>query len=187
MKAVLISIRPEWCEQIAIGRKKMELRKTFPNLPIPFKCYIYQTKQKWIYRWAERLGLFKLADVLPQGQGKVIGEFTCFAKLGHCEMANADLAERASCVRRETIHEYANGKEVFGLGICDLKIYDRPKPLNKFVVYCDRCDKRPIACKFAYEENNENGYYSECMCDFKRPIERPPQSWCYVEELTDNA
>lgn len=162
MKAVLISIKPEWCELIAIGRKKLELRKTFPNLPIPFKCYIYQTKRSWVYRWAERLGFLKLAEVLPQGQGKVIGEFICFAKLGHCEMANADLAERASCVRREDILKYANGKEVLGWGICDLKIYDIPKPLSKF-----------NHCGVNYH--------------FDPPITRPPQSWCYVKELTDNA
>lgn len=168
MKAVLISIKPEWCELIAIGRKKLELRKTFPNLPIPFKCYMYQTKRKWIYRWAEKLGLWKLAEVLPHGQGKVIGEFICFAKMGHCETKCIGTAERASCVRRETIHEYANGKEVFGWGICDLKIYDIPKPLSKF---------RSYNCSVKWE----NGFPVPT-----HEIKRPPQSWCYVEELTDN-
>ena len=64
-KAVLISIRPEWCEKIVSGRKTLELRKTAPTIKPPFKCYIYCTK-------------FKYGEILcfPQWKtGKVIGEF----------------------------------------------------------------------------------------------------------------
>lgn len=43
-KAVLISIRPGWCEKIANGEKTIEVRKTRPKLETPFKCYIYCTK-----------------------------------------------------------------------------------------------------------------------------------------------
>lgn len=54
MKAVLISIRPEWCEKIINGKKTIEVRKTRPKMNPPFKCYIYKC-----------------------GNGKVIGEFLC--------------------------------------------------------------------------------------------------------------
>jgi hypothetical protein len=40
MIAVLISIRPKWCEKIASGEKTIEVRKTKPKLLTPFKCYI---------------------------------------------------------------------------------------------------------------------------------------------------
>ena len=53
-KAVLISIRPEWCEKIINGRKTIEVRKTRPKMNPPFKCYIYKC-----------------------GNGKVVGEFLC--------------------------------------------------------------------------------------------------------------
>ena len=43
-KAVLLSIRPNWCKKIANLRKTVEIRKTAPNLEVPFKCYIYCTK-----------------------------------------------------------------------------------------------------------------------------------------------
>lgn len=43
-RAVLISIRPEWCEKIADGEKTIEVRKTRPKLETPFRCYIYRTK-----------------------------------------------------------------------------------------------------------------------------------------------
>ena len=44
-KAVLISIRPEWCKKILAGVKTIEVRKTRPKIETPFKCYIYQTRK----------------------------------------------------------------------------------------------------------------------------------------------
>ena len=46
MQSVLISIRPQYCELIASGKKTIEVRKTRPKLETPFKCYIYCTKDK---------------------------------------------------------------------------------------------------------------------------------------------
>ena len=66
-KAVLISIRPEWCERIASKLKTVEVRKSRPKIKPPFKCYIYCTK-------------FKYGEILcfpQQKTGKVIGEFVC--------------------------------------------------------------------------------------------------------------
>ena len=42
-KAVIISIRPKWCQMIASGEKTIEVRKNRPKLDTPFKCYIYCT------------------------------------------------------------------------------------------------------------------------------------------------
>ena len=46
MKAVLMSIRPQWCEKIFSGSKTIEVRKSCPSIPTPFKVYVYQTKHK---------------------------------------------------------------------------------------------------------------------------------------------
>ena len=43
-RAVLISIKPEWCSLIATGNKTVEIRKSIPKLDTPFKCYIYCAK-----------------------------------------------------------------------------------------------------------------------------------------------
>lgn len=164
MQAVMLSIRPEWCAKIASGKKTIELRKSKPKLELPFKCYIYCSlsgcKEFFIKnlggdisRWNKE----KWADK----KGKVIGEFICDAMLSHCEMANADLAEQMSCVRREKIREYSGGKEVFGWHISDLEIYDTPKDLSDFYVE----DIKTFDCP-----------------SLKR-MKRPPQSWCYVEGL----
>ena len=37
MNAVLISIRPEWCQKIIGGEKTIEVRKTRPKIKTPFQ------------------------------------------------------------------------------------------------------------------------------------------------------
>lgn len=148
-------------EKIAAKWKTMELRKSKPNIPVPFKCYIYQTRLKWVFNLLRRLGKDGIADTLAAGFGKVVGEFVCDGFLYNCEMANADLAEIQSQVHRDKIREYSGGNQVFGWHISDLVIYDDPKPLNEFM--------KP---------------YGTILKAFDSPyIQRPPQSWCYVEEL----
>ena len=52
MKAVLLSIRSEWCSRIFSGCKTVEIRKTRPvSLKEPFKCYIYCTKGTKFFCW----------------------------------------------------------------------------------------------------------------------------------------
>ena len=46
MKAIMISIRPEFVEKILNGKKTIEIRKTEPNCKFPIKVYIYCTKGK---------------------------------------------------------------------------------------------------------------------------------------------
>ena len=177
MKSVLISIQPKWCELIASGKKTVEVRKTKPKLEVPFKCYIYCTKdKKTLFFPILTEKLLTKEPVEPYvvnrcGNGKVIGEFICDYILGHCEMANADIAEQRSCVKREDILKYSNGKEVYGWHISDLKIYDKPKDLDYF--------RKPIDCHRGKDRENCKGCWD---CE----ITRPPQSWCYVEsEVTE--
>lgn len=47
MKSILQSIKPQYCELIARGKKTIEVRKTRPKLDVPFKVYIYCTRGKW--------------------------------------------------------------------------------------------------------------------------------------------
>lgn len=147
MKSVLISIQPKWCELIANGKKTVEVRKTKPKLETPFKANIYCTKNKdtlWILDKTEREYHSKIASIFTakavggatKANGKVIGEFICDYVLGHCEMANADIAEYESCVSREDILKYSNGKEVFGWHISDLVIYDKPREVERLAKLC---------------------------------------------------
>ena len=99
--------------------------------------------------------------------GKVIGEFICDHIMKHCEMANADIAEQQSRVKRGKILEYANGKEVYGWHISDLVIYDKPRELCEFYRHDNTYDN---AFGYVFEDRAKSV-----------PLKRPPQSWCYVE------
>ena len=180
MKSVLISIQPKWCELIANGKKTVEVRKTKPKLETPFKVYIYCTKGETIYLPRDIFGNNAL-------NGKVIGEFVCDAIIRNCEMANADIAEQQGCIKREKLLKYAGDKEIYGWHISDLVIYDKPKELSEFRTLCKyrnndgSCQYTKVECdciNFDYNPDYSVNF-AEC-CDF---MIRPPQSWCYVEEL----
>lgn len=118
-KAVLISIRPEWCRAIIEGRKTVEVRKTKPKNKTPFKCYIYCTQGNDARR-------------LRGSWGKVIGEFTCdriyeLAPLNHAP----DDVEKQACLTREEIVNYLKGTG-YGWHISNLRIYDEARELSEF-------------------------------------------------------
>ncbi len=171
-KAVLISIQPKWCELIAAGKKTVEVRKSRPKLETPFKCYIYMTA----------------GDAsIPNGRGMVahhsggrlvIGEFVCdgiYAVLAHPRifaghpMFYAHAIE-AACLTNDEVEKYSGGKDLCGWHISDLVIYDKPLELRDFI-QCHKCDYYPFCIDH------------ELSCSGKHKITRPPQSWCYVEEL----
>lgn len=185
MKSVLISIQPKWCELIARREKTVEVRKTKPKLETPFKVYIYCTKQKvngeilltYDKKVEGRNRGFRDKGDIPLA-GKVIGEFVC---------DDITVAERGSyCVLPKSktlideldLLEYADGKTVYGWHISDLVIYDKPKELNRFQKPCIRdCDCG--GCENAYYTRD----YGFEGCALEEGLTRPPQSWCYVEEL----
>ena len=172
-KAVLLSIRPKWCEKIARGEKTIEVRKTRPKLETPFKAYIYCTMPdaKDPHNILELHG----ADgKIRKANSKVIGEFICdriyeLAPLNHAP----DDVEKQACMTREEIVDYLRGTG-YGWHIVNLKIYDTPRELSEFrracpnSWYCESCAM--------YRENN-----GTCGNESLQ-LKRPPQSWCYVEE-----
>lgn len=187
-KAVLISIRPKWCQKIASGKKTIEVRKTKPKLETPFKCYIYCTRDKHLAFMQNQTGtnLIACMDVdaaIPVGgaigNGKVIGEFTCerIALIAYdggelSSTTNAAFSP-ATCLTQSEIIAYIGDKgRCYGWHISDLRIYDTPRELSEFQRATDPCD----SCHAEYTW--------ECT-DCKKwggDIKRPPQSWCYVDD-----
>lgn len=198
MKAVMISIRPAWVEKIVSGEKTIEVRKTAPKIDTPFKCYIYATKS------GDRIILKndKVYEISKSLTGKVVGEFICdqvvefesefadddcYESIGvvwyddgerivsiftdnKCtDFSNNKLCEK-SCVPLNELKRYVGvGVNTFyGWYISDLKIYDTPKEISEFR---KPCDHQCYAC----------GYYTAEKCF--DGLTRPPESWCYVEEL----
>lgn len=165
-KAVLISIRPKWCEKIVNGDKTIEVRKTRPKMNTPFKCYIYCTLPKYPHED------FIATDYpMPQfyGGGKVIGEFTCerIALIAYdggelSSTTNAAFSP-ATCLTQSEIIAYIGDKgRCYGWHMSNLRIYDTPRELSEFTGLRDtRFGAAPY------------------------DIKRAPQSWCYVEEVRD--
>ena len=186
-KCVLISIRPQYCELIANGKKTIEVRKTRPKLETPFKCYIYETG-------GEKHGLHRPFGT-PfgyEGAQAIIGEFVCdridmIAPLNHCD---ADV-EKESCLTREQIVRYLNGKG-YGWHISALQIYDKPRELSEFyhylpdkILYNGDYDCRgggEIVCMDMPEGGSD---CEECPYGGRVYLKRPPESWRYVEELEE--
>ena len=185
MKSVLIAIRPQWCEKIASGEKTIEVRKTAPK-EVPFKCYIYETQGQYVkftHGAHTKYGY---------GRGKVIGEFICdriicsqayFDSQGKNHLTNVFPDDiKKTCLDEYDLWDYIAGKAVkanqmydgYLWHISDLKIYDKPKELSEFCIPCK------VSC-----ENCKNPLYFECWCEEKgkKIVTRPPQSWCYVEDL----
>ena len=198
MKSIMLSIQPKWCELIASGKKTIEVRKTRPKLETPFKCYIYCTKSKEI--------MFNVFLNEPEKEveylsGKVIGEFVCdsIRKGGADNFIQAYYHNNPdeTCLTDQELVLYATiGKSLYFWHISDLKIYNKPKELGEFCVRnnhpnCDQCAHIPVGMhpqEFVWHndfcgECSRLSYKSMWATHFRKRLARPPQSWCYVEEL----
>ena len=134
-KSVLISIQPYWCSQIVNGDKTLEIRKSKPKLPTPFKCYIYCTKGDKYNPLEYHRDDGKIVTL----NGKIIGEFICdnIEEISvpypayQNELPKRILEE--SCTTYLYLHRYAlisNDCNLFAWHISDLKIYNEPKEMK---------------------------------------------------------
>ena len=179
-KAILMSIRPEWCAMILSGRKTAEVRKTYPkakDLPYPFKVYIYRTQMP-----GQLIDIMKEGDkidyYLPEGEepaiyhgkptfiktlpekGVVIGEFVC---------------DNIESLWDLTVTQPGPNFKPF---------YQQP------LMGCTCLEQWQLE-KYAGGKELYSWHISS-LKKYSRPLElatfglkRPPQSWCYVEELPE--
>lgn len=192
-RAVLISIQPKWCELIASGKKTVEVRKTRPKIDVPFKCYIYMTAGDASYPVT--------VDGFPMichnnGGKSVIGEFVCDEIYSDAffNVKTSMLLDNA-CLTLMEIGRYLKPKQLAHFWhISNLIIYDRPKELSEFYVEGDCGCLNCKNCAW-FDRGNGHNVEDDCYLAYKgisehksfKPITRPPQSWCYVEDQTAQA
>lgn len=194
--AVLLSIRPHWCELIANGQKTIELRKTKPKIQTPFKVFIYATKPKSNFDFAlcreresNKLGLIcKCNYDIPASNGievlsgKVIGEFVC----DWINEYTAEFVEDEDCY--ESIRQIFedDGEEDF----CTITSNEDDNP-----DICTLCIKSCLSFNdiknyvgINYHDKKFYGWHISKLVIYDTPkslsdlgLTRPPQSWCYVE------
>lgn len=89
-------------------------------------------------------------------------------------LKNKELDEM--CLSAQEIFDYIGiGKYLYGWRISDLVIYDKPKPIMKFY--------KPCPIKLGFKNCPVCEHYSTYTGCCMNNIDRPPQSWCYVDEL----
>lgn len=106
MRAVLMSIKPEWWEKILAGEKTIEIRKTHPK--------------------SEELYWPITVLVYVSGTGTVQGQFTCPGEAS--EHSPHDLAG-PSCVPAKDLYRYARGRRLSGWIIKNPEKFDEPARL----------------------------------------------------------
>lgn len=208
MREIMISIQPQWVEKILNGEKTIEIRKTMPKCELPCKVYIYCTNsgRPLVYgqenacvqeHYTRTYGYNKKEADKIWGilNGKVVAEFICdFILNGKEDAQTWEYISENSCVPSSDLYKYCGENEdgeinyCYGWHIDNLKIYDKPKELSDFSGFipnnkcekhengfaCDKCD--------AYDKEHET-----CLSLYycRKPIKRPPQSWCYVKEVSN--
>lgn len=187
MKAVMLSLRPQWCEKIFNGSKTIEVRKTAPKIEMPFTVYVYQMKIK-----VKKGDSFMVVDALNEnlGCGKVIGSFVCdrIRKIIPFGLRGFRLGAeclKEMCLSKEQLDEYGGLKTLCGWHITEPTLFEKPRMLEEFSKFGY---KYSGGCCVNYKCPNciDNGWMQppECKIDGCF-LTRPPQSWVYCETIDE--
>lgn len=161
MKSVLMSINSLHNINIESGLKGSELRTRPPKLEPPFKVYTYESG--------------------ALGRHRVVNEWICKSMITwKMYMGIPAHLSKVACVSNDYIRKYSGEdyKDITEMKISDLVIYDKPKKLSEFKKAGFLTEEEWLA----YLYPNTHCHYEAWAKKFD--ITRPPQSWCYVEELS---
>jgi predicted transcriptional regulator len=167
---------------VASGKKTVEIRRTRPKCEVPFKCYIYETKDG---KYANLEHCWGGGKSFEHAVGKVVGEFVCdqitefdmpsppnFKDCGN----SLNLLLRLACLTKPEANEYLGDKRGFAWHISNLVIYDKPKNLQQFLTF--KCNGKSKTCGECIEK-------PKCI----KVIETAPQSYqfCIATEPRQTA
>lgn len=164
-KGILISIKPRWCELIASGKKTIEIRKTKPRVDTPFKCYIYCTKHSREHLVRMPDGSHRIYDGWNYGKSCTMLHFK-----GECN------------------------SKVIGEFVCEDILEFEENLYGEFSMYDDELQNTCLTqfdlVKYSGGRTKLYGWEISNLKKYDKPKElsefgmkRPPQSWCYAEEV----
>lgn len=130
----MLSVRPEWAEKIASGKKTMELRIRVPLKPTPFPLALYCTRRE------------QCVIQLPGGweadvSGMVFGEAVCSAiyyalewriSPGNVEPVVYRKITNAACVSDDELYAYARARNVYAIGMINVRVFAIPRELRDY-------------------------------------------------------
>jgi predicted transcriptional regulator len=169
MKAILIAVKPYYCSEILNRRKSIEIRTRIPKIDPPYKCYLYCTNSApylvfadvfrgdWVTEYTITYGYSRTEAEKLWGvmNGKVIGEFIC----DYTESYKSFLPDKSATLRHIKLNARVEYNDIISYFGEDLEGYGLH--ISKVIPYDDG-------------ELKELNYFG---------LRRPPQSWCYVEEM----
>lgn len=198
-KAVLMSVSPKQCYQIAFGEQTVIVRKTKPKIETPFKVYIYCTigggtlYQGLGLNW-KCFELFYHTSNIGKNDSicfnsKVIGEFVCDKidgfNYGVHEPYGAtnwqdcykgypeELCDmEGTCLTVKEINNYGSGRFLYAWHISNIVIYDKPKELSEFCTLDNEAVQKCENRQQTYYAFTDTGYIKNGMyCGYK-------DDWC---------
>ena len=203
----MLSLRPQWCEKIFNGSKSIEVRKSYPSIPTPFKVYVYETKGATDTPWVDEDGHF-----IYKGRGEIIGSFVCdrveeyegefwdddtyeriqepwepsdFAEYGEYEYdtigENGEFYGKGIELSKQSCLSWNELRKYVGQGLKDFYGWHitEPKLFDKPRGLGEF--KHKIKVPWAWQENGKAiGYFYKWQ-----PITRAPQSWVYCETIDE--
>ena len=196
MKAILMSVRPQWVAKILNGEKTIEIRKKFPKDYVGW-VYIYCTKAKPYLHELTEPKTHKKSYWLDKEKwymarnSKVVARFWCdkveeyvngskwswkvgAPMWGACN--DYEYILKDTCLTEDELYDYCVDLSFKAIHITKLEIFDKPKEISEFY--------RLGAWK-VYEEQFDSSYMKrteqEIMKSLSQTLTRAPQSWCYIE------
>lgn len=170
---ILASIKPYYYYLIAEEKKKIEVRKTaLKNLPQDIAFYMSKDEKSFAKIPKE------FQEKYRKHFGKIGMRVVCdkvmfLTPLGLRGFEMREEILKSICLTNDDLNAYGGFKTLYGWHISDLKIYDKPKPIMQFYKPCPIKIKNCPVCEFY------STYTGCCMNN----IDRPPQSYMFVEEV----
>jgi predicted transcriptional regulator len=186
MKAIMLSINPEWGVKVLNGEKEYEARKTKPHCELPVDVYMYITKgdKNNCLEYADNprqdeKGMWVCGSGYPYANGKVVAKFT-LDRVEEIKYHNGQVRFyskgnehqyswlKETCLTFDELDNYLKGKNGYAWHISNLVIFDEPKELKNFLINSHTVS----GIGFKGEEKQ-----------FKilEPLKRAPESYCYIE------
>ena len=185
---ILASIKPYYYYLIAEEKKKIEVRKmALKNLPQDIAFYMSKDEKSFAKipkefqeKYRKHFGKIGMRVVCDEVEEFHEWELSPQGKFADFERERLENFLAAACLSEEEVVRYRENlpyfKPLYGWHISDLKIYDKPKPIMQFYKPCPIKIKNCPVCELY------STYTGCCMNN----IDRPPQSYMFVEEVQND-
>lgn len=185
---ILASIKPYYYYLIAEEKKKIEVRKTaLKNIPQDIAFYMSKDEKSFAKipkefqeKYRKHFGKIGMRVVCDEVEEFHEWELSPQGKFVDFERERLENFLTAACLSEEEVVRYRENlpyfQPLYGWHISDLKIYDKPEKLSEFFKRCPTKEKGDCLSCDCLADNDFGGVCTNNLI-------RPPQSWCYVEEI----